>query len=62
MMTEAHASGVGGMDAVPKPGALYALIVLTVINLLNYCDRYIPSSTSSLLISISPEHIEALHY
>lgn len=28
----------------PKPGALYALIVLTIINGLNFCDRYIPSS------------------
>lgn len=33
----------------PRPGATYALVVLTVINLLNFCDRFIPSSTALAL-------------
>jgi len=32
-----------------QPGATYALTVLTIINLLNYIDRYVPSSTKDLI-------------
>jgi len=31
------------------PGALYALMVLTLINLINYMDRYIPSANKDLI-------------
>ncbi|PRP80827.1 major facilitator transporter [Planoprotostelium fungivorum] len=32
----------------PQKGAVYALCVLTLINLINYADRFIPSSTKDL--------------
>jgi len=35
-------------ETKPKPGAKYALIILTCINLLNYMDRWIPSATKDL--------------
>ena len=31
------------------PGASYALFVLTIINLINYMDRYIPSANKDLI-------------
>eukprot|EP00128_Syssomonas_multiformis_P014495 Colp12_sorted_trinity150504_noHs@12936 len=31
------------------PGALFGMIVLTIINLLNYVDRYVPSAVKDLL-------------
>lgn len=31
-----------------QPGALYALVVLTALSLLNYLDRYVPSATKAL--------------
>lgn len=34
----------------PMPGAYYCLGVLTAINVLNYTDRYIPSSTKEYII------------
>eukprot|EP01116_Phalansterium_solitarium_P012713 TRINITY_DN2924_c1_g1_i1.p1 TRINITY_DN2924_c1_g1~~TRINITY_DN2924_c1_g1_i1.p1 ORF type:complete len:497 (+),score=150.36 TRINITY_DN2924_c1_g1_i1:782-2272(+) len=40
---------LGGSDVQPYPGALYALLVLTGINLLNYMDRYIPSANKTLI-------------
>ena len=30
------------------PGAKYAVVILTIINLLNFIDRYIPSATKDL--------------
>ncbi len=32
----------------PPPGATYAALILTVMNLLNYADRYVPSAVKSL--------------
>jgi hypothetical protein len=34
----------------PMPGAYYCLAVLSLINVLNYTDRYIPSATKELVI------------
>ncbi|MBL8911444.1 MAG: MFS transporter [Archangium sp.] len=35
-------------DRSPAPGALFALLVLTAMNLLNYVDRYVPSAVKGL--------------
>jgi hypothetical protein len=32
-----------------KPGAYYAVIVLTALNLLNFLDRYVPSSNKDVI-------------
>ncbi len=43
--------GLESLDDI-KPihsGAKYALIILTGINLLNYCDRYVPSAVKTLI-------------
>jgi len=43
----AHASA----SAAPLPGAYYALSVMTLLNLLNYCDRFVPSACKGLIAS-----------
>lgn len=35
-------------DRAPAPGAFFALLVLTAMNLLNYVDRYVPSAVKGL--------------
>lgn len=44
-------SGAGGAPSSPRaaaPGAVFALVVLTAMNLLNYVDRWVPSAVKSL--------------
>eukprot|EP01124_Arcella_intermedia_P022092 TRINITY_DN3210_c2_g1_i1.p1 TRINITY_DN3210_c2_g1~~TRINITY_DN3210_c2_g1_i1.p1 ORF type:complete len:205 (-),score=25.92 TRINITY_DN3210_c2_g1_i1:49-663(-) len=36
-------------DRDPKPGYLYTSIILILLNIFNYCDRFIPSSTKDLI-------------
>ena len=45
----AMASGAGQPDRAPAPGALFALIILTTMNMLNYVDRWVPSAVKDLL-------------
>jgi MFS family permease len=41
--------GAGTGQAIPRPrGAVFAVVVLTAMNLLNYVDRWVPSSTKEL--------------
>lgn len=35
-------------DRAPAPGALFALLVLTAMNMLNYVDRWVPSAVKEL--------------
>jgi MFS family permease len=45
--TPAHKSRRGQPGR--QPGARFALAILTAINLLNYIDRYVPSSVKDLI-------------
>jgi MFS family permease len=45
----AASSSYQGPPRAPAPGATFALIVLTAMNMLNYIDRWVPSAVKDLL-------------
>ena len=38
-----------GVEGAALPGAYYALTIMTALNLLNYCDRFVPSACKGLI-------------
>jgi MFS family permease len=46
---QVSAAAPAGVARAPAPGATFALVVLTAMNLLNYIDRWVPSAVKELI-------------